>query len=84
MCKGYINYDGLELDPNRQSYKKNVEFETKLINYCKEHFDADAVEEQPPINKKESKQLVQIVSEVFSAIQQVSPELSIEAIWYAK
>ena len=78
MCKGYINYDGLELDPNRQSYKKNLEFETKLLNYCRQHFDADAVEDQPPIPKKESKQLVQIVSEVFDAIQKVSPELSLQ------
>ena len=78
LCEGYVNYNGLELDPPRQEYRKNAEFDDKLIDYCIKHHGSEDQEEQPHIRQKESKQLIQVVNEVFAAIQQVDADLSFD------
>ena len=79
MCEGYVIWDGLELDATRQGFKKNAPFEQSIYNYAEaKGFEVDRIDESPPVADKEFKNLRQIVSEVFSAIQQVDRNLAID------
>jgi hypothetical protein len=78
LCEGYVNWNGHELSINRETYTTNTAFDDRLKSFCIDHYGEEKLDEQPSIKKKESKHLIQIVTEVFSAIQQVDANLSLD------
>lgn len=76
LCKGYVNYDGLELPPNRESYKDHAEFTEKFDHYLLLHFPREYLPEpEEHIKPKDEQQLKQVITEVFTAISHLNPDL---------
>jgi hypothetical protein len=71
LVKGYVIYNGLELVPNRESYKDNPEFSAALNQYLSAHFKVEYVPKQPKLEKNEINQIHEILNEVLTTISQV-------------
>lgn len=71
LVKGYVIYNGLELVPNRESYKDNPEFSETLNRYLSTHFKVEYVPKQPKLEKNEINQIHEILNEVLTTISQV-------------
>ena len=71
LVKGYAIYNGLELVPNRENYKDNPEFSSKLNGYLSMHFKIEYVPKRPKLERNELKQMHEILREVLTTISQI-------------
>lgn len=75
MCKGYVNYDGLELDPPRQHYKDDPDFVEVLDQYTRKNFKSEFYAKDKPLKQKTQKQLEDFISEVIVHMNKVDSDL---------
>lgn len=82
MVKGRVNWDGFELNKEREGYEDDVEFTEKFDKYLSLNFPlVVAPKHTQKIGNKTEEQIQEIVNEVFTAISRVHAELLPEGLF---
>jgi hypothetical protein len=83
MCKGLVNYNGLELQADREGYRKNQEFEDKLEGFLKTFFRPEPVRENSKPKKADVQRTEEILGATIRKIAEIFPEYTLDLFGFS-